>query len=175
MDAESIPSRAADGSINVVIETPRASRTKYAYDPDTGLFLAKKLLPFGYAFPFPFGFIPSTRGGDGDPLDVLVITDADLLIGTLVRVRLLGVIEAEQSAAGRTVRNDRLLAVPTFKHQDRPPRTMDDIPQSELAEIEAFFGAYQQFDGKTFKVLGRQGAEAASQLVETSSVKSQSL
>ena len=60
------------GGYNVIVETPRGSRTKFAYDPETGLFLARKLLAMGFAFPFPFGFLPSTRAEDGDPLDVLI-------------------------------------------------------------------------------------------------------
>ena len=67
----------ADG-YNVVVETPRGSRTKFAYDPETGLFLAKKLLAMGFAFPFSFGFLPSTKAQDGDPLDVLPLTEAEL-------------------------------------------------------------------------------------------------
>jgi inorganic pyrophosphatase len=68
----------AEGGYNVVVETPRGSRTKFSYDPSTGMFLAKKLLAMGFAFPFPFGFFPSTKADDEDPLDVLLLTDADL-------------------------------------------------------------------------------------------------
>lgn len=59
----------------VVIETPKGSRNKYAYDPKEHIFELKKVLPAGMAFPYDFGFVPSTRGGDGDPLDVLVLMD----------------------------------------------------------------------------------------------------
>ena len=61
------------GELNVIIETPRGSHNKYAYDEQLGLIRFKKLLPAGMFFPFDFGFVPSTRSGDGDPLDVLVI------------------------------------------------------------------------------------------------------
>jgi inorganic pyrophosphatase len=162
-----LPLRAEDGSFNAVVETPRGDRTKFAYDPETHLFRAKKLLPLGLAFPFPFGFLPSTKGGDGDPLDVLLITDADLPIGTLVRIRLIGVIEAEQGVdQGHMARNDRLLGVPMLEHQDRPPEALSDIPDSELSEIETFFAAYQKANGKLFVVLRRSDAKAAKQLVE---------
>ena len=58
--------------LNVIIETPRGSRNKYKFDPESGLFRFRKVLPLGAVYPFDFGFVPSTRGGDGDPLDVLV-------------------------------------------------------------------------------------------------------
>ena len=69
---------------------------------ETGLFLAKKLLAMGFAFPFPFGFFPSTKAEDGDPLDVLLLTDADLPTGSLVRCRLIGGIAMEEIERGKS-------------------------------------------------------------------------
>ncbi len=96
-----------DGELwNVVIETPKGSRNKFDYDPELGLFRLGGVLPLGAVFPFDFGFVPSTLGGDGDPLDVLTLMDEPAFTGCLVTVRLLGVIEAEQSEGGETTRND---------------------------------------------------------------------
>ena len=64
------------GHLNIIIETPQGSRNKYAYDPKQRVFKVKCLLPKGMAFPYDFGFIPSTLGDDGDPLDVLVLMEA---------------------------------------------------------------------------------------------------
>ena len=61
--------------LNVIIETPKGSRNKYTYDEPRGLFKLGGVLPAGASFPFDFGFVPSTVGGDGDPLDVLVLMD----------------------------------------------------------------------------------------------------
>ena len=152
------------GGYNVVVETPRGGRTKFAYDRETGMFLAKKQLAMGFAFPFAFGFLPSTRGEDGDPLDVLLMTDAELSTGTLVRCRLIGAITLEEAGdGGKSIRNDRLLAVPLLMHQDRPPFDLSDVPEAELREIEVFFIAYQAADGKQVvlgKRLGKTDAEA---------------
>src|SRR5690242_6477172 len=113
MKPGSLPAFAAEsGDLNVVIETPKGSRSKFSYDEDTGLFTLSKLLPAGMAFPFSFGFVPSTRGGDGDPLDVLLVFDEPLFPGLLVAARLIGAIRARQSEDGKMKRNDRLLAVP---------------------------------------------------------------
>lgn len=159
---DKIPLHAHDG-YNVVVETPRGSRTKFAYDPQTGLFRAKKLLAMGFAFPFAFGFFPSTRAEDGDPLDVLLLTDADLPMGTLVRCRLIGGVAMEESVEGETRRNDRLLAVPLLRHQDRPPYELSDVPSAELTDIEDFLVGYQAADGKNAKVKARlDKAEAES-------------
>jgi inorganic pyrophosphatase len=71
----------ADGDIEVIIETPAGSRTKYAWKPELHRFEARKVLPLGLAFPFDFGFVPGTEASDGDPLDVCVLADAPLALG----------------------------------------------------------------------------------------------
>src|SRR5918997_1002696 len=96
------------GELNVIIETPKGSRNKFDYDEDAGLFKLGGVLPSGAVFPFDFGFVPSTVGGDGDPLDVLVLMDEPAFTGCLVPARLIGVIVAEQTEGGRTTRNDPL-------------------------------------------------------------------
>src|SRR5256885_10436049 len=97
--------------LRVVIETPKGSRNKFAFDPDQHVFELKKVLPTGMAFPYDFGFIPSTVAEDGDPIDVLVLMDEPAFPGCLLTARLIGVIEAEQTKDGETVRNDRLIAI----------------------------------------------------------------
>jgi inorganic pyrophosphatase len=82
----------------VVIETPKGSRNKYAYDPDEHIFELKRVLPAGMAFPYDFGFVPSTLGGDGDPLDVLVLMDEPAFPGCKLKCRVIGVIEEENGA-----------------------------------------------------------------------------
>src|SRR6202047_4811389 len=92
-----------------IIETPKGCRSKFDYDPDSNLFMLGGLLPEGMMFPFDFGFIPSTLGDDGDPLDILVLMDAPAHVGCLIEVRLVGVISAEQIEDGKKEANDRLL------------------------------------------------------------------
>src|SRR5947207_11435270 len=100
-----------DECVMVVIETPKGSPNKLAFEPRYGTFMLKGVLPAGAVFPFDFGFVPSTRAEDGDPIDVLVLMDAPVFPGCIVPSRLIGVIEAEQTEDGTTIRNDRLLAV----------------------------------------------------------------
>src|SRR5260370_27297860 len=92
----------------VVIETPKGSSNKYACDPDHRVFELKKVLPAGMAFPYDFGFLPSTKGGDGDPLDVLVLMDETAFPGGVLKCRVIGVIEREQGNKKKKERNDRI-------------------------------------------------------------------
>ena len=85
-----------DDCVLVVIETPKGSPNKLTFEPRYGTFVLKGVLPAGAVFPFDFGFVPSTRADDGDPLDVLVLMDAPVYPGCIVPSRLIGVIEAEQ-------------------------------------------------------------------------------
>jgi inorganic pyrophosphatase len=95
------------------VETPKGRRGKLDYDQKSGLFWLKTLFPDGMSFPLDFGFVPSTLCDDGDPLDVMVLADEANFPGTLLDVRLLGVIEAEEIEHGKTERNDRLIAAST--------------------------------------------------------------
>jgi inorganic pyrophosphatase len=151
---------------NVIIETPKGSRNKFKYDEEYGLFKLGGLLPVGAVFPYDFGFLPSTLGGDGDPLDVLVLMDEPAFAGCLVQARLLGAIEAEQTEDGETSRNDRLIAVATNTHTLREVRSLDQLSESKVNEIEHFFISYSTAKGKQFKPIGRFGPGHAERLVE---------
>ena len=156
-----------DEELNVVIETPKGSRNKYNYDEELRLFKLGGVLPSGAVFPFDFGFVPSTLGGDGDPLDVLVLMDEPAFAGCLVRVRPVGVIEAEQTERdGETERNDRLVAVAAKSRLHGNVRTLEDLGSGLPEEIEHFFVSYNQAKGKEFKPLGRFGPGRALKLVE---------
>src|SRR3954451_24089503 len=164
----SLQPRAEDGeNWNVIIETPNGSRNKYVYDPERGLFKLKKVLPLGNVFPFDFGFVPSTLADDGDPLDVLVLMNAPAFAGCLVQVRLIGVIEAHQEGEnGKKGRNDRLIAISTECQDQRKVRTIKDLDDHEVEEIEHFFISYHQLEGKPFKPIGRRGPKHAERLIK---------
>jgi inorganic pyrophosphatase len=161
------PTFRADGELNVVIEAPKGSRNKYAYDPEEALFVLKSVLPAGAIFPFDFGFIPSTLGEDGDPLDILVLMDEPAFPGCLVPSRLVGGIEAEQTERdGETVRNDRLIAVAAKSYTHRDVCSLDDLNANLIGEIEHFFASYNEIRGKRFQPVGRVGPEGALARIE---------
>jgi inorganic pyrophosphatase len=154
-------------ALNVVIETPKGNRNKLAYDPELGLFVLKGVLPAGAVFPFDFGYIPATLGGDGDPLDVLVLMDEPAPVGCLVPCRLVGVIEAEQTERdGTTEKNDRLIAVASPSRSHESVASLDDVGQDLVREVEHFFESYNEIRGKRFRPTGRSGADRARELVE---------
>jgi inorganic pyrophosphatase len=149
------------GTCRVIIETPKGCRNKFDYDPDSGLFMLGGLLPEGMMFPFDFGFIPSTLGEDGDPLDILVLMDAPAHVGCLIEVRIIGIIEAEQSENGKTEGNDRLLGVAIHSYDHEGLKTIKDVSQTLLDQLEEFFISYNKQRGKKFKVTGTGGAKKA--------------
>jgi len=100
-----IPFDDETGDLNVVIDTPKGSRNKYKFDEKLGLFKLGGVLAAGHVFPFDFGYIPQTLGGDGDPLDVLVLMDEPAFADCLIQARLIGIIEAEQNEDGKTEKN----------------------------------------------------------------------
>lgn len=154
------------GLVNVIVDTPKGSRNKFKYDEKLGLFRLGKVLPLGAYFPYDFGFIPSTRAEDGDPVDVLILMEEPAFCGCLVTVRLLGVIEAEQTEEGKTVRNDRLIGMVETPLNRPEVRSLDGLAKSHLDEIEHFFAAYNQAEGRRFKPLRRRGPKAAEKMVE---------
>jgi inorganic pyrophosphatase len=155
------------GDLNVIIETPKGSRNKFKYDPAHGLFKLSGVLPAGASFPFDFGYVPSTKGADGDPLDVLVLMDEAAFAGCLVPARLIGVIEAEQTERdGKTERNDRLIAVAADSRQHRDVSALDQVSDNLLKEIEHFFVSYNEIKGKKFAPKGRFGPARAKKLVD---------
>jgi inorganic pyrophosphatase len=153
-----------------VIETPKGRRSKFDYDPQTGLFELAGLLPEGMSFPMDFGFIPSTLAEDGDPTDVLVLADEPSPVGCLAEVRLIGVIEGEQTQDGDTVRNDRLLAIATTSRLYARIRSVEDLGSDFVDHLAQFWVNYNDLKpGRTFKVLGVQGPEQAVKLIEQTS------
>jgi inorganic pyrophosphatase len=120
-------------------------------------------------FPFDFGFVPGTTGGDGDPLDVLVLVEGGVYPGVVVHGRLIGVIEAEQTERdGVRTRNDRLVAVALKSRLHRDVHDLGDLAPALLDEIEHFFVSYNDLKGKTFTPVARRGAGEARALVQRS-------
>lgn len=161
-----LPLQDGAGNHLAVVEAAAASRNKYKYEPKVGALVLHRVLPLGTSFPYCFGFIPSTRAEDGDPIDVVLFMDEPAQPGTLVPCRLVGILEATQTEKGRTVRNDRLLAVASDSPQYARCKDIGDLSDTVLGEMERFFEFYNKQDGKVFKVKRRRGKTAARKAVE---------
>jgi len=155
------------GVVKVIIETPRHSKNKYRYSPESGMYECGFSLTAGLAFPFDFGFIPSTKAEDGDPLDVLVLMDQPAFSGCLVHTRLVGILEAEQVEKKERVRNDRLLAVYDKSVEHADIQDIEDVPKPVLEEIELFFVLYNKCRKKEFTSLGWKSAKHAMKVLDS--------
>lgn len=163
MDLTSLPHR-LDTKTDVcraVIETPKGSRNKFDYDPDSNLFMLGGLLPEGMMFPFDFGFIPSTLSDDGDPMDIMVLMDAPAHVGCLMEVRIIGIIAAEQTEDGKSEANDRLLGVAVHSYNHEDLKTISDVSKTLLDQVEEFFVSYNKQRGKKFRITNIGGPQKA--------------
>lgn len=157
------------GNVDVVIETPKGSAQKYDYDADSHLFRLKKILPSGMVFPYDFGFVPHTKGEDGDPLDVIVISEFNSFPGCVIKCRIIGGIKAEQSekkGKSRMIRNDRFIAIPKCSSIFEKVRSIEDLPEDIMHQLEQFFADYNRLEGKEFKPLKKLDAREAKKMVQ---------
>ena len=152
--------------VTVIIETPKGSRNKYAFDPEERIFALKKVLPAGMAFPYDFGFVPSTKGGDGDPLDVLVLMDEPAFPGCKLTCRIIGVIEGEQGNKKQTERNDRVVAIEDENHSYAHVKRIDDLGKRFERELEEFFVNYHRLSGEQYRILALKGPAAGRRCVK---------
>ena len=153
--------------LRVVIETPKGSRNKFAFDPNEHIFELKKVLPAGMTFPYDFGFVPSTEADDGDPIDVLVLMDEPAFPGCVLTCRPIGVIEGEQGDKKDKERNDRIIAVEKDAHSWADIKTIDDLGKQFCSELEEFFVNYHELTGQQYRVLGLKGPDQARKLVKS--------
>lgn len=154
-------------TIDIVIETPKGCRNKYAYDEKLKAFRLKKILPAGAVFPFDFGFIPNTKGGDGDPLDVLMIMDEPAYPGCIIECRIIGALKARQTERDKqTEENHRLIAVSVVSTSYSEVNSLKDINKNILDQIEHFFISYNEQAGKKFEPQGWANAKEALQLIK---------
>ncbi|MDF1502876.1 inorganic diphosphatase [Roseisolibacter sp. H3M3-2] len=160
------PDGADPVTVHVVVETPRGSAHKLAWDPALGAPRLRRVLSAGMHFPCDFGFVPGTRAPDGDPIDALLLLDAPTAPGVVAEARLVGVLMGEQTKGGVTRRNDRLLAVSPLDPRLGRARTLDDVGTHWVDAIARFLADYQHALGREFRVFGGADAEDAARLVD---------
>ena len=157
-----LPTWADDEHVYAVIETPRGSTCKLDLDPELGVFTLAKPLMTGLSYPYDWGFIPSTRAEDGDPLDVLVIHDAQTYPGVVLRCRPVGILEVEQKSQGeKKERNDRVFAVPDRSLLEADLKDIRELPARAHEELEKFFLATNALENKELNFLGWRGPNHA--------------
>jgi inorganic pyrophosphatase len=147
---------------DVVIEIPRGSRNKYEVDHETGRVFLDRVLFTSFVYPVDYGFFENTLGGDGDPLDALVLLEYPVFPGVGVKVRPVGVLKMSDEAG----MDEKIVAVPYKDPRWAHIQDLEDVPEQTRNELEHFFARYKDLEpGKWVKIEGWDGREAAEQLV----------
>jgi inorganic pyrophosphatase len=157
------PGRNLPDEFNVIIEIPmNADPIKYEVDKETGALFVDRFMMTAMHYPCNYGYIPHTIAGDGDPVDVLVVTPVPVTVGAVIRCRALGLLKMDDEAGG----DAKLLAVPSdkilpiYKHW----RKVTDLAPERLSQIQHFFEHYKDLEpGKWVKVIGWAGPDEAHQ------------
>ena len=147
-DLVSLPARKGE-AVLVVVETPAGSRVKLKLDPDFGHVALSRPLPLGLHYPYDWGFIPSTRAEDGDPLDAMLIGRGPSVAGTVVGARLLGVLEVAPLSGGG----------------EPGPADVLALPERLRMELEDFFVWSTRWEKKELRFLGWKGIHEAETLL----------
>ena len=161
-----MPKVPREGCIHVVIEIPRGSRNKYEIDHDTGQVFLDRRLFTATTYPADYGFIPDTLGGDGDPLDALVLLEDPVYPGVWVEARPVGLLWMQDEAG----EDAKIICVPP----DRAPldsgvEDLRDLPEELLEEIKHFFDVYKALEpGKASSTAGFEGRKGAWREIERS-------
>ena len=156
------PGDKAPNEFYVVIEIPAyGPPVKYEVDKDTGLLMVDRFMNVAMSYPANYGFIPKTLAGDGDPVDVLVMTPHPVVAGSIIKCRAVAVLDTEDEKGT----DAKLLAVPVDKVSNGAYpnlHDLDDVPERIKNEIHHFYSSYKALEkGKWVKISGWRGAEAA--------------
>jgi inorganic pyrophosphatase len=153
------------GTLRVVIESPAGARVKLKYAPDLGGFVLSRPLVLGISYPFDWGFVPGTRGPEGDPVDAMVLLDVPTYPGVIIAARAVALLEVEQNAknGGGRQRNDRIVVEALAARRPNGPLT-----KRLREELEEFFVSATLFEDKEVTIVGWRGAAEADALVDRS-------
>ena len=146
--------------VNVLVEIPQGSLVKYELDKESGFIMADRFHYTSMPYPFNYGFIPNTMAEDDDPVDVMVVSSQPLAIGTIISVRIIGMLEMEDEAGVDT----KIIAVPTIKVDPFYAHIEDisDLDEPTQNKIKHFFDHYKELEPnkwvKTKSFLGKEEA-----------------
>lgn len=165
MDLSKIPAgKDLPHDINVVIEIPQGSQVKYEVDKESGAVFVDRFLFTPMAYPTAYGFIPNTLAADGDPVDALVLTPANIMPGAVIRARPIGMLQMEDESG----QDEKIICVPHDKvhPQFHNIHNIDDLPEITRKAISHFFERYKDLEpGKWVKVSGWADKDAAGKAI----------
>ena len=165
MSISSIGTGKIPNEVNAVIEIPSRSSIKYEVCKDSGVVMVDRVMRSAVYYPANYGFVPGTLAADGDPVDILVLNDYAFQAGSVVKVRLIGVLLMEDEGG----EDEKLLSVAIDKIDPdyTDVKSYEDLPQSMLDRIKNFFGTYKLLEPeKWVKVGDFKDAKEAQRLLE---------
>jgi inorganic pyrophosphatase len=139
--------------VHVVVETPRGSRAKFAYDPKLETFILSKSL-LRPTYPHDWGFVPSTKADDGDPIDIMVIHDAATFLGLVLTCRIIAILQIEQKSKGKGWADRPPVRSTRRSHSEQGLRDVRDISNPIQEELEKFFIATDELEDKKLEIVG---------------------
>lgn len=158
------PQRVGVDEFTAFIEIGKGNKNKYELDKATGLIKFDRLLSTSMVYPANYGFIPRTLGGDGDPLDVLVLSSEPFIPGILVDCKPIGMIVMVDDGE----MDEKIIAVAKDDPFFKKVKTMDDLPQHTYDEMCHFFKRYKELQNKVTEIKGVEGIESAKKIIEQS-------
>lgn len=135
----------------IIVETPRHTAGKYVFDPVAQCYRLKKILPLGMYFPYDFGIIENTHAEDGDPADVMIITECITYPGVRILCRMIGALETQQKQEGKMIRNDRYIMVAEDSLVFAHIKDIRDFSRKHNQELKEFFINYARVEDKDLK------------------------
>ena len=149
--------------LNMVIEVTSGSRSKFEYNPDWEAFVLDRIIPSSVVFPVEYGFVPQTIWADGDPLDSMVLSFSPLVVGSVAKVRVIGVLEMEDEEG----QDSKILSVLASDRRYEGYHDITDLQKHQLTEIQEFFETYKRLQPCSWvKIKGWMNRREAIRVVE---------
>jgi inorganic pyrophosphatase len=134
--------------VQAIVEISRGSKAKYEVDKETGLLRLDRVLHTAFYYPINYGFIPQTLAGDGDPLDILVLSQVDIEPLSIVTAKVIGVMRMTDKGA-----DDKIISVAAHDASVNHFNNLNELPQHFLDELKHFFMRYKELEKKEFVVV----------------------
>lgn len=151
-----------EGLIYGIIEISKGSKAKYELDKDTGLLKLDRVLYSSVVYPINYGFIPQSLCGDGDPLDILILSQVSIQPFCLVRARVIGVMGMLDKGEA----DDKIIAVAATDPSVNHIHDISELPAHQIAELQQFFRDYKILEQREIKVSDMQSKAVALQIIQ---------
>ena len=148
--------------VNGIIEIPKGTRAKYELDKDSGLLLLDRVLYSSVYYPANYGFIPQTYCDDKDPLDILIVSQIDVVPLCIVPAKVIGVMRMLDGGEA----DDKIIAVAAGDPSVNHINDISELPKHFISEIRSFFEDYKKLENKTVQVEEFENATIAKQILQ---------